>query len=110
MSFRDRSIDELAEMVCGNADTTKGFFRYRSSTYLTRFFRECDTDYVHDGSTRAYWVAERLREVLTGPQLQPHTLPMTFCTLIRVLSGPSGCDGQRHPRSGRCFDASQSDA
>ncbi len=64
MPFRERSLDELAEMICGNQDTTKGLFKYRSSSYLTRFFRDCDTDYYHDGTTRAYWVGERLREIL----------------------------------------------
>jgi hypothetical protein len=85
MPFREWSLDELAEMICGNQDTTKGLFKYRSSSYLTRFFRDCGTDYCHDGTTRAYWVGERLREILAGAQPHAHALPATFCTVIRVL-------------------------
>jgi len=33
-------------------------FRYRSSSYLTEFFQDCDTDHTHDGTTRQYWVAD----------------------------------------------------
>ena len=81
MAFRERSLDELADMVCGNFEAAKSLFRYRSSSYLTKFFRECDTDYYHDGSTRSYWVAERLREILAGP----HFAPTHFEHLLNVI-------------------------
>ena len=29
-----------------------------------QFFQDCDTDYRHDGSTRAAWVADVLKEIL----------------------------------------------
>jgi hypothetical protein len=44
---------------------------YRSSSYITRFFRDADTDYVHDGSTRAAWAADTLRKILDEPHAEP---------------------------------------
>ncbi|MGC1885982.1 MAG: hypothetical protein WA709_07790, partial [Stellaceae bacterium] len=87
--FRDRSLRELADMICGNFDSAKSFFRYRSSSYLTEFFQDCDTDYLHDGTTRWYWVSERLREILAGPHPQLHALPITFSRVIRTLMDPN---------------------
>src|SRR6476620_12652992 len=58
MKFKKRTLVQIADMICGNFKTEESFFHYRSSSYLTEFFRDCDTDYEHDGSTRNYWVAE----------------------------------------------------
>jgi len=63
MKFKDRNLRALAELVIGDAD----HFHYRSSSYITRFFEECDMDYVHDGSTRWAWTAGVLEEVLQDP-------------------------------------------
>ena len=53
LKFKDRTINALADMICGNTDAGEEvLFPYRSSSYITRFFQECDTDYVHDGTTR----------------------------------------------------------
>lgn len=49
----------LAEMICG--DNSK--FLYRSSYYITKFFKENGFKYEHDGSTRARWVAGVLKEL-----------------------------------------------
>ena len=57
MEFKERTLKQIAEMICGNFEKEESFFRYRSSSYLTEFFQDCDTDYEHDGSTRNYWVA-----------------------------------------------------
>lgn len=51
-------------MVIGNVD----HFPYRSSSFITEFFQECDLDFVHDGSTRWSWTARRLEELLGEPQ------------------------------------------
>lgn len=48
-------------MICGNPPYE--YFPYRSSFYLTSFFRGVDLDYVHDGSTRKRWVASVLDEL-----------------------------------------------
>jgi hypothetical protein len=79
---------QIAHLVCGNdnrVDPTKGFFPYRSSSYLTEFFQDCDTDYRHDGSTRDYWVAATLSAILAEPHPNAQTPPETFSRVIRVL-------------------------
>jgi len=45
MRFKKRNLRELAEAVVGDAK----YFQYRSSSYITQFFEECDLDFVHDG-------------------------------------------------------------
>jgi hypothetical protein len=71
-------------MICGSAGGA-GFswpnFPYRSSTYLTEFFRGCNLDFVHDGSTRKYWVIERLDELNRLPAPQPQ-LPSSQMTAV----------------------------
>lgn len=60
MKWKERTLDEIAELICGNGPPETTFFPYRSSSYITRFFRDADTDYVHDGSTRSRWVSKSL--------------------------------------------------
>jgi hypothetical protein len=44
MKFKRRSVEQIAGLICGNNDEKGGaFFEYRSSSYLTRFFQECET-------------------------------------------------------------------
>ncbi len=74
MKFKPRNIRALAEMVCGDAQ----YFPYRTSSYITRFFEECDLEYRHDGSTRWAWVAARLEELLAEPSPNTHILPANF--------------------------------
>ena len=63
MKLKPSIIDRLALMICG--DEPHNSFPYRSSSYLTGFFREIDLDYQHDGSTRRHWVAEVLSDLNT---------------------------------------------
>ncbi len=51
MKFKPRNLRAIAEMIIGDAE----YFPYRSSSYITRFFEECDLDFAHDGSTRWSW-------------------------------------------------------
>lgn len=83
MKWKERSIDELADMICGNYDAAITVFPYRSSSGLTRFFRDADTDYKHDGSTRAAWVADALVGLLDEPHPDGKTPPDAF---LRVLT------------------------
>src|SRR4051812_20730402 len=85
MEFRRRTLAELADMICGNFDADKTLFRYRSSSRLTEFFYDCDTDYAHDGSTRNAWVYDRIYDILQEPRPDARTPPDTFCRVIRVL-------------------------
>jgi hypothetical protein len=88
MKFKDRNLRALAEMVIGDAD----YFPYRSSSYITRFFEECDMDFVHDGSTRWAWSSERLSELLAEPQPGPNLLPERFVHVLRVLMHKSDAE------------------
>lgn len=98
MKFKDRTLSALADMICGNADRNKpNFFEYRSSSYLTSFFMDCDTDYRHDGSTRAGWVSGVLVEILNEPQANAATLPDTFARVIERLMDPA--DAQNEPEN-----------
>ena len=49
MEFKRRTLNQLADMVCGNFPAEESFFEYRSSKYLTEFFEDIETDYAHDG-------------------------------------------------------------
>lgn len=45
MVFKQRTLMQIADMICGNANEgQESFFRYRSSSYLTEFFQDCETD------------------------------------------------------------------
>lgn len=81
MKFKARNLRAIAEMVIGDAD----YFPYRSSSYITQFFEECDLDFVHDGSTRWSWTADRLAELLEESQPIAHALPNRFVNVLRVL-------------------------
>lgn len=81
MKFKCRNLRELAEMIIGDAE----FFQYRSSSYITRFFEECELDFVHDGSTRWSWTSSRLEQLLQEPQPGPNLLPDSFVRVFRVL-------------------------
>ena len=86
MKFKKRTINELADMICGNSELgVPSYFKYRSSSYLTEFFQDCDLPYVHDGSTRRWWVAGVLEEILAGPASVQHLLPDGFVVVIREL-------------------------
>jgi len=81
MQFKPRNIRAIAEMVIGNVD----HFPYRSSSFITEFFQECDLEFVHNGSTRWAWAASRLEELLAEPQPTAHALPERFMTVLRTL-------------------------
>lgn len=79
MKWKNRNLRALADIVCGNVD----HFPYRSSSFITEFFQDCDLDYAHDGSTRWSWVAGRLEEVLAQPHAGPNVPPDAFVRIIR---------------------------
>ena len=82
-AFRRKTVNEIADMICGNQSK---YFKYRTSTYLSEFFEDCEMEhYVHDGSTRKWWVADVLDEILNLPA-DSATLPGTgFQTVIQAL-------------------------
>lgn len=88
MKFKDRNLRGLAEAVIGDAPN----FPYRSSSYITRFFEECDMDYTHDGTTRWAWTSEVLSELLSEPSPGPNVLPERFVHVLRVLMHKSDAE------------------
>ena len=90
MRVHKRTLESLSDMVCGNAlvaqrptgtEPAPSNFPYRSSTYLTRFFEDCDLPYSHDGSTRKWWVMGVLGEL--NEQTSEPDLPSP--AMLRVL-------------------------
>lgn len=55
MKFKKRNLRAIAEMVIGDEE----HFPYRSNSYITQFFEECNLGFVHDGSTWWAWTDER---------------------------------------------------
>ncbi|MEI9904731.1 MAG: hypothetical protein WDN06_12745 [Asticcacaulis sp.] len=100
MEFKRRSLMQLADLICGNFTHEASNFRYRSSSFLTEFFQDCDTDYVHDGSTRQRWVADTLEKILAEPQPNAQTPPDTFGRVIRVLMDQGDALNEAHDRPG----------
>lgn len=90
MEFKSRTLNQIAKMICGDIkDNQISYFKYRSSFYLTEFFGDAETEFVHDGSTRSKWVAETLVEVLKEPSTN-HDMPSeTFCRIIQILMDQS---------------------
>lgn len=106
MKFRRRNSEALADLICGNpgstdprADEEPKFFPYRSSSYLTEFFQELDTDWTHDGSTRHRWVADVVDSMLNEPHNRPMHPPEIFCRLIDLLMSPSDATNEGPDRS-----------
>jgi hypothetical protein len=100
MKFRKRTLDELGDMICGNYPHETTHFVYRSSSYITQFFADCDLDFVHDGSTRRYWVAEKLEQLLNDPQPTATTAPEGFARVIRTLMDPADAQNEGPERTG----------
>ena len=99
MEFKQRTLKEIADMICGNFKAEESFFRYRSSNYLTEFFQDCGTDYQHDGSTRSSWVADVVRHILAEPSPGANVPPASFARVIRTLmdSGDAVNEGPERP-------------
>ena len=100
MEFKNRTLTQLADLICGNFPGEESFFRYRSSKFITEFFGDADTDYEHDGSTRGIWVSETLKKVLNEPSSE-HNMPSeTFIRIINVLMDQSDATNEDSQRPG----------
>jgi len=96
VKFKRRNLEALGALIVGNVgrddaenEDEARYFPYRSSTYITEFFQELETEYQHDGSTRHRWVADVLEELLAEPHDGPTRPPETFCRLIDQLMSPA---------------------
>ena len=89
-------------MICGNSQVEgESLFQYRSSSLLTEFFENCDLEqHVHDGSTRKWWVAGVLKEILDQPSDEA-TLPSSeFHTVVQVLMDRADYSNEDPDRKG----------
>jgi hypothetical protein len=100
MEFKQRTLMQIADMICGNFPKEETFFPYRTSFYLTEFFQDCDTDFAHDGSTRNFWVAETLKTILAEPHLDANTPPEAFLRVIRMLMDQGDAKNEDGKREG----------
>lgn len=73
-------------MICG--DKPYSYFPYRSSSYLTAFFENLDLDYVHDGSTRYWWVRGKLFELNSETNDDDKMPPNALIRVIESLVHP----------------------
>ena len=87
MKLKPSVLDNLSLMICGDEPYTN--FPYRSSSYLTGFFRGIDLDYQHDGSTRRYWVTEVLEELNDKPSLESGFPSLELKKVIEHLLDPT---------------------
>jgi hypothetical protein len=100
MKWKERTLEEIGDMICGNFPAEQTHFVYRSSSYITQFFRDADTDYAHDGSTRHRWVAQTLAEILNEPNPNAQTPPDTLSRIIRTLMDPADATNEGPEREG----------
>jgi hypothetical protein len=99
MLLTERTLGDLAAMICGDTEVKYGKnFPYRSSSRLTNFFTNCDQAYVHDGTTRKYWVIDVLRklnrEIASIPDLPSDSL-------VNVITGVMNADYFDRPETNR---------
>ena len=88
VKLKPNIIDQLASMICGDSPYDNNFL-YRSSSYLTAFFRGLDLDYRHDGSTRRWWVSEVLEELNKKLELNEESLSVELKNVYVFSSPPS---------------------
>ncbi len=79
-------LSRLAEMICGNAPFSH--FPYRSSSQLTKFFFDLDLEYMHDGSTRTYWVQAVLDDLNDGKSSNEKLPSRELCKVITSVVNP----------------------
>ncbi|WP_433862855.1 hypothetical protein [Sphingobacterium thalpophilum] len=100
MKFKNRTISQLAEVICGNQAVCGNYFPYRTSSIITKFFHDAETEYSHDGSTRNFWVANTLTEILNLPSSQQGFPSDTFLEIIKLLMDPAEATNEDSSRSG----------
>jgi hypothetical protein len=99
MQLKARTLHDLAEMVTGGAGGLVGtggsvrtslgtHFPYRSSSALSDFFRNCDTDHVHQGASRIPWTVEVLTTLNAGPASRPDLPADLLLRVIQELMDP----------------------
>ena len=101
MTIRSRTIFDLSDMICGDFPSDESYFVYRPSSRLTEFFEDCGFNYIHDGRTRRYWVADVLKEILKEHPIPDHQFSDGLIILIRGLMDRADAknEGTDRPRA-----------
>jgi hypothetical protein len=86
MKIKASILGQIALMICG--DFPDSVFPYRSSSYLTQFFKDIDLDYTHDGSTRRWWVQNVLEIQNNLPEISPNLPSLGIKNIIENLLNP----------------------
>lgn len=87
MKFRQRTISEIADMICGNDISEPSVFRYRTKTDLDEFFRDAGTNLDFDpwANSRKLWTAGTLGKIFDEPQSSRADPPAMFARVIGLL-------------------------
>ncbi|MEZ4438604.1 MAG: hypothetical protein R3B72_05925 [Polyangiaceae bacterium] len=91
MKLKMRTLHDLADYVTGGASgvddkRNRGAnFLYRSSSALSEFFRDCETDYVHRGASRVPWTLGVLQEMNDGACSNPDLPADLIVAVVRRL-------------------------
>jgi Restriction endonuclease len=96
MKFRQRTLSEVADMICGNPPADKHFC-YRTGRELTMFFEDADasaSEYPGGMASRARWVESVLEQVMTGPWPDATTPPEPFPRIITLLMEQEDATGE----------------
>ncbi|MCK9744973.1 hypothetical protein [Pseudomonas syringae] len=96
MKWKTKTLEQIAVMICG--DSTESYFQYLSGPNLTRFFKDADTDLVHDGGTRRFWVANALEKLLDYPSTNAQMPPDPMLRVIRLLMDVEDAHNEKAPR------------
>lgn len=116
MKLKTRTLRDLAAMVTGGAprasygysesDSTDPIekFPYRSSSALTDFFIDCDTEYRHQGSSRVPWTQDVLGQLNEGPASIPQLPPDGIVRVIEELMDSRHFRGRLNEEQHACLE------
>jgi len=103
VELRPSALGNIARMICG--DAPYNVFPYRSSSYLTSFFEEIDLPYVHDGSTRFWWVRSVLNELNSKPSEQEGLPSKEMVKIVEYLLHPDHFVGKPNVSQQKAIEA-----
>lgn len=87
MRFRQRTINDLAGMICGNDISEPSFFRYRTKNGLGEFFTDASAFFEPDPweNSRFKWTVnalEMINEPSPSPDVPPDAIARVICLLM----------------------------
>lgn len=100
MNWRERTITDLSEMIAVHPNDPIKFFKYRTASEISRFFRNAEAEHETTGASRATWTADMLRKILDEPHTDAYTPPETFCRVIAQLMDQADATGEEPERPG----------